>query len=168
MKPKFFLLLMLAVSCVLLTGCVAKSPSSETETPGQTSTTDEGLPQQSTGNQEKSVILDQTLTSVGNAAGLSNPMKMRVRRKVDDVYLNDEGQGFTVRSTAGDQKFTQQAEVVGQTLKSLGFSINEYTPKNPESLVAKFIKYKKESLECTFEIRNIGTTGESELAFGCL
>lgn len=168
MKPNFFLLLTLAASCVLLTGCVAKSPSSETKTPVQTSTADEGLPQQSTGNQEKSVILDQTLTAVGNAAGLSNPIKMRLRRKVDDIYLNDEGQGFTVRLTAGDQKFSQQAEVVGQTLKDLGFSIKEYTPQNPKSLVVKFIKYNKENLECTLEIRNIGTTGEGELAFGCL
>ena len=168
MKVKLLLILMLVASSVFLTGCTAKNPSTTTDTPGQTSTTNENSPQESIDNQDKSVVLDQTLTAVANASGLSNPIKMSVRRKVDDVYLYDEGQGFTVRSTAGDAKFNQQEEVIKQTLKNLGFSISEYTPKNPKSFVVKFIKYKKGNLECTFEIRNIGTTGESELAFGCL
>lgn len=161
MKPNYFFLVII-ISLFIFTGC-----TSQNSNPEQAETEDKNISKTST-NQQKSTTLNEVLTAVENASGLSNPLEMRLRRKVDDLSLSDEGEGFTLRLSSDDSKFSENTEIINQTLKNLGFTITESIPQNPQSFVVKFIKYEKSNLKCTLEIRKIGSTGESELSFGCI
>ncbi|MFA6982027.1 MAG: hypothetical protein WC243_03340 [Patescibacteria group bacterium] len=171
MKQKYFSLLALVPICFLLTGCTDKDASETSSTLDQTvdiTTSDGGASDNPVTNKTAQVTVDQVLSLVGDAAGLSNPMAMRLRRTVDNVSLNDEGMGYTVRSISGDQRFVQQEQAISDEMRGLGFTVKESKPESPDTFITKFIKYEKGNTKCTFEVRRVGTTGQSDLTFGCL
>jgi hypothetical protein len=167
MKYKLLTLTLLIFTSVLLTACTKDPITSQTRdssTPAPTPTIDT-----ETSNQK--IKKEEIFATVEKSTDLTDAQPVSLRRKVDDIYFNDEGIGYLVRLTKNDAKLTQLEESVDEALKALKLTKKEYSPKSDNSPVVKYIKYTAGGLECTLEIRYVSKITESDerdFTFGCL
>ncbi len=170
MKSKLFILLLLVASTFLLTGCTLNS-AQNSDADSQNVEEDVSVndtPKTQVSAEKKDAEIENILDIVSNTTGFTGASAMRLRRNVDSVSLDDEGKGFLVRMASSDEKLTTNEEIISVEMSGLNYEVKKFEPKS-NSLVTKFYKFTNPNdVECTLEIRKVGTTGQSDLSFGCL
>jgi len=168
MKNKITIISLLIISSVLLTACTKTEPNTNATAPSKKSDT---VTKNSINEKLVEIRKEEVFAAVETATDLINPEKMVMRRKVDDIYFNDEGEGYLIRLDKDDEKLPQLEENVDKTLKKLGLLRKEYSPDSDSSPVVKYIQYTGKNLKCTLETRYMSKITENparDFTFGCL
>jgi hypothetical protein len=164
-------LLILGVVLVLA-GCSAQPKDTGVQENEVTGGGDEVVQEETGETAAGRVDMTELMTSLGTAIegseySMTGPMATRIRRNVDEVMMSEEGQGFSVRTSSGDETVNEAVVAVEEQLTKMGFDKTEAKPKNSASLVLEYRKYTNGEVTCVYEKRAIGSTGQVDITIGC-